>query len=374
MLGSVGVARFGACMHSWRKSEAPLLKTLLTRSEADNATMTNVPVTNHSEELCCGWKPARPRAEYDITRPSKKQQRRPLGTLPPAQPLAQGTTTYGVAHAYMSGKLDENYDYTYKGGLSSRAYSESPMHPIRATHPPPPHPHTFVLDPVLPYRRTLDMDTSSRAQLEHILAMQMKPELLVEQLIIENRLRTMSLNAFPTLECIGFDGRKDKTRRNEYKLPTKSFSSPAINSQHDGIFSMPQHRKHRRRKPHPKPPIEWCAFPNPPAHRQGREFPAFVLPFDTTRKQRQGFQGLVSTTSLPKLTLSKSKHKLAGGNDRQLQGGDDSTGGAAGGQVQYALPVVAPELGAIGNLKESGKVKQSKLKPAQFPPNFSGGD
>ncbi len=191
------------------------------------------------------------------------------------------------------------------------------------------------------------MDPSTRTQLEQILALQLKPELLVEQLIIENRLRTMSLNAFPVLEGIGFEGKRGKVGRGDQKLPPKSFSTPSIHSLNE-FAPPPQHRKHRRRKPKQR---QWWGFSNPPVQGEAQEFPAVMLPFDSTRKHGHGFQGLGSVTSLPKLTASKAKNNPPRANHRQT--GDASNGC----QVQYALAVVAPEL-ETGKLKELSKLNK----------------
>jgi len=125
--------------------------------------------------------------------------------------------------------------------------------------------HMYIY--VSPYRSS-QLDLSARSDLANIISMQLKPELLVEQLIIENRLRTTRLAAFPPLEGI----KCDRNGTNQ-KLPTKSHSTPTL---------VPQHRKHRRRKP--RAPLEWCELARGSQLEVGEQPLFAVQPFDRRRK------------------------------------------------------------------------------------------
>lgn len=165
---------------------------------------------------------------------------------------------------YMSGELDENYTYVYKGGLSDRAEGGASEN-TRTQYPfhcPPQlqkHVQTVTLEPSLSNDASAH-EASCRAELSRILSLQLKPELLVEQLIIENRLRTMSLAAFPVLE-----GSESKVSRSDRMY---SHSTPTLPNTHVNYRTPKSRRYHgRERTPQHKPPgrqevkpphMQWC--------------------------------------------------------------------------------------------------------------------
>ena len=297
-------------MHSWVKGEAPSLRSLLSVSRPPS--LLTALVSYKAEEMISGWEAVRPCAEYDCTVAGRR--RRPHGAAAASTlTIRARDEDQNTVHLYMSGQLDEDYSYVYTGGLSSKAGdSVSQCHPSQLPLPPPKyHAQTLLLDPVTPFRSS-QLDTSTRSDLANIISMQMKPELLVEQLIIENRLRTMSLAAFPLLEGIG----SNRSGANQ-KLPTKSHSTPTL---------VPQHRKHRRRKP--RAPLEWCELARGSQPGVGEGFLTAVQPFDG---RSQGDHSLFLRTSGLTYTNKKDKGRWAGDSIEYV-----------GGPVP--LPVVAPTL------------------------------
>lgn len=311
-------------MHSWLDEEAPALKILFSCSGAPYGYLRRGLVADLPEEIVCGWKPVRPCAQYDCTRTGRRRR----GAAAPS-PLLQQAVPHNSDFPYMSGQLDENFSYVYKGGLSRRGTGEQPPPPGHAFPRSPVHPachtQTIVLDPPIPYRSS-QMEPTARTELAKIVALQLKPELLVEQIIIENRLRTMSLNAFPMLEVKGVEGRS-RTRAVECRMPTQSYSSPALVS---------QHCKHRKRKPKLKPSLEWCALAG-----KDQDFAVALQPFDN----RTGVSG------------SRVDHRCLGEEDSP-------------GAVRYGLPVVAPLLEEQHHAGRTGKPK--KLNPLMYQPVHSG--
>lgn len=301
-------------MHSWTKGEAPSLRSLLSLSGPPSLLMAVV--TNKAEEMNGGWEAVRPCAEYDFTVAGRR--RRPHGVAASHLMIGERGEDWSAMYPYMSGQLNEDFSYVYTGELSSKTHGNSASHfnPPPVPLPPPNyHAQTFPLDPVTPYRSS-QLDPSARSDLANIISMQLKPELLVEQLIIENRLRTMSLAAFPPLEGI----KCDRNGTNQ-KLPTKSHSTPTL---------VPQHRKHRRRKP--RAPLEWCELARGSQLEVGEERLLAVQPFDGRRQP-----SLLLGSSGPKYRNKKEKGKWVGDSIAYV-----------GGPVP--LPVVAPTLEPSGEL------------------------
>lgn len=313
-------------MHSWDKREAASLKALLSFSEVPYSSVDAGPVANHPAEGTCGWKSVRPCAEYDCTvRAGKKRT-----TKCPAASNRFPAQNQGVDLSYMTGHLDENFSYTYpRGGRASM-----PKYGTRdSSQYPVPQPtcrrQLLSLNPVVPFR-SAQLGQDAHTELATIMAQQMKPELLVEQIIIENRLRTMSLNAFPILgigPAIDSDPHK--------KLPSKSFSSP----------SLPQHRKRKRRKipaAAPRPhQVEWCPLASTGSRAE------LLLPF--SGKQSQGPPGFLGNSSLTKAAKSKRTQE-AGPRGHPLE------------QGALPLPVVSPNLGGGDSQATRAPGQQSHVK------------
>lgn len=261
------------------KKEDTIVKKLLRENAKLWRPLRSEPVSDHTEEMCCGWKLVRPSAEYDLTRTRRKKKTFPVGAVTPEE----GPT--GAQCSYMSGELDENFSYVYKGGLSPRASKEYTLtsstedsidqRSRSSAAMAQCHRQTVVLEPHMlspHYSGQAQMEAlaKNRAELAKILALQLKPELLVEQLIIENRLRTMSLAAFPVLESIGTSKRK-----------TYSKSTPALGTLPNTHVNYQRRQRHQKGSPHkpPKAHLQWCglnggqtASPTPPNPHNGLQY------------------------------------------------------------------------------------------------------
>ena len=168
------------------------------------------------------WENVRPGAEYDLTESGrvKRRKRRPSNQL-----LARGavslpnlrTQKSPYPKSYMSGHLDENFSYVYPGGLSSRAtssqseynrdtqvnYLKDPLLYQQAAGSRSYSTHTLTLNTCAPsifaQRQAAQMDTKIRREISTLVAMQLRPEVLAEQIVMENRLRNLELSTFPVL-------------------------------------------------------------------------------------------------------------------------------------------------------------------------------
>ena len=167
----------------------------------------------------------------------------------------------------MSGSLDENFSYVYAGGLSDRSSSEddknkkdSPVHRLLdpLQHQESQSLSTLTLDPAIFVRRhaaAIQMNPRTREEITRIVAMQLKPEVIAEQLVLENRLRNLELNAFPQLGM-----RSDQpcglNKEREYKI---NIHTSPLRVRGVSQLSL-SHRKKKRRKPTNKSTtaFEWC--------------------------------------------------------------------------------------------------------------------
>ena len=242
-------------MHQWTKREQRALKLLVSSSPQPYDNRLSDVAANTAVENTCGWTNTRPCPVYNVctttVRKRNSKQSHPVlvgggGGLANHLGVKNKHTTGGAEQSYMSGTLTEDFRYLYKGGVSSRGQGES-LHEVQSSsslpaHPPSYHKHTLALDlqPLIAYRSS-QMDARERSQLANVVAMQMKPELLIEQLIIENRLKTMSLSTFPVLEMNG-------KKSSQCPAAAMSKSSPALDQQ------QPVRKSKRKRRPK----LEWC--------------------------------------------------------------------------------------------------------------------
>lgn len=203
-----------------------------------------------------GWRNIRPGAVYDLSSRHQAQQqprRTTRGNKPrswSSQPARRDTTD---PSSYMSGELDRSYNYVYKGGLSKQAGSMEPLPPLSTSQ------HTTVhLDPALRYHS----NGPEQHILAKIVAMQLKPELLVEHIIIENRLRQMNIDdnrsiRHLNLEGMGVDPRAipELDKGVWLQAAQASMSAPVLSS---SVIN--PHRKTKRRKRPPHLPLDWCTL------------------------------------------------------------------------------------------------------------------
>lgn len=284
-----------------RLSEATSIKQLLKEDRKLWGHFNHEQVSDRAEEMCCGWKPVRPSAIYNLVKPRRKKAGAALYTASTISVHSKDNES-DRKYPYMNGELDENYSYVYKGGLSNRAYTEFD-NAVTTTRPvPQPHRHvqTVTLDHMHTNYASANALVNCRDELSRVLALQLKPELLVEQFIIENRLRTMSLAAFPVLQGRDSDS---QSRMNDTK--SYSHSTPALlPNTHVNYHRPPRYRQCRNKgkrerthshkptaRPDAKlPPMQWCKGLS--SHK-------------TSSNQQNGLQIVPSTTTKP---LSCSLH------------------------------------------------------------------
>ena len=331
------------------------IKNRLLRDEAELWGPFRSARVSDQAEVCCCWKPVRPFAEYDLTKARKKKKPLPPAVMASSTSVVTEETPNPRQYSYMSGELDENFAYVYNGGLSARAgaeYCEAPCHgnTFSAALAQKYCARTIVLEPsMLPTHSSHQVQAErlakNRAELAKILAIQLKPELLVEQLIIENRLRTMSLSAFPVLEDLGV-GKKSVT--------THSRSTPALGGfPNTHVHYRP--KKHSRKMNHcasPKRCMQWCSLSNKNSeHHQVEDSESLD---DQTLQRMLSYQGLKDHT-----------HNEGGRNSLK----ESHRSGVHSDHSSHQLPVVAPYLAPK---PDATSKKQHRLNPLLFSPEESG--
>lgn len=232
--------------------ERNVLHLLLKSSDLNCSLESSVSITSESSRRgLFGWRLVRPSAAYVIT-PHTASKRRSVSVHGIETPTERKSEQASIhtdypRHSddlsYMSGYIDENYSYVYKDGVSSKITNGRPssLPTMYKCFP------KVDLGPVFPYRHP---DPNTQSDIAKIVAMQLKPELVVEQLIIENRLRTMSLTGFPKLNLEGV-GISTKGERPS----TKSGSAPLLR-----VAKKQSQHKEKKRKRRVRVPLEWCSF------------------------------------------------------------------------------------------------------------------
>ena len=347
-------------MHTWAEGEAEALDCLLSCSSSPYDSLFAGPPLNKA--TLSGWENVRPCAEYDLITLNRKRRKRHSSNLLTRRvvSLPNLRTKVQQKESYMSGHLDENFSYVYTRGLSDKARAEElrkepPVYhfldPMQQQKSRSLSTHTLTLDPVFETRHLAQMDPRTRSDVSRIIAMQLKPEILAEQLIIENRLRTLDLNAYPVLGSDGVKSGKDK-------IPTKSISAPSLINGASQSQQQPSHRKKRRRKLRPRPPgpLEWCSLaiqePKHPAgvsfndsHREGTstQHHLTLTAHGATAASSNGLSGLLGIGSLgtaaPKHTTHEQPTKINERSSKNEPKGSWTDNGIVAyfGQQRFAL-------------------------------------
>lgn len=245
-----------------KSGEYQVVRSLLAQSSLPYKTV----LPGLEETDVKGWRKIRPRAVYDLR--SHPQQHPPGGrkrrsTARGHKHRASSPSRPGRADpaSYMSGTVDHNHNYVYSGGLSKHAGSAEPLSYLPL--PPAPHPQhkAYHLDPAHQYHTHQPYHThqQDRDVLARIVAMQLKPELLVEQIVIENRLRTMNTDNTHNLRHLNLEGvgvdPKAIPELDKGVWFQASKSAPTLPS----VSQSPQHRKNKRRKQR-QSHLDWCTF------------------------------------------------------------------------------------------------------------------
>ena len=274
------------------RSDSAMVRELLRLSNSSYNRLLKSPVVNGFS----GWDKIQPCAVYDST---------PRST-PPPKPTQQKKSYRSVRNqrakpatappsmSYMSGELDENYSYVYTPGVSKRCRREiarnSGSNPATYLPPGPPVVYppmasapvqksqkvfsTVYLDPNISQSPALrQKEAQLQSELARVIKMQMKPELLVEQIIIENRLRAIGgmkshSNRSLNLEGLGVDPKMipnlDKGASPLRKKDSQqSRSAPSLLPHpllpHQQPPKPPSKMKPKKRV---KPLLDWCSLHN----------------------------------------------------------------------------------------------------------------
>ncbi len=293
-----------------------------------------------------GWRKVRPRALYDLTATPPGHSRRRI--------LARGggigicsnrtrsylnpvTSRHIDTSSYMSGSLDENFNYTYRVPANLSNSSNGSLGPLPPTPPSTAQQQqhrsllsTMYLDPATAYHTTAHMDIDSRLVLARIVAMQLKPELFVEQLLIESRLRSMNIENLQqlNLEGVGVDPKSiHQLDKGAWLRAVKSKSTSTL-----GTLQTNTHRKLQRRKNMFRhPALDWCTLNPATEDVLGRQshFTSegkVYVGMDTTQPQ-------VTKYRLPQLQQGKPQDPLMA--MRSPHGPLDRGGGAMRSQQQH---------------------------------------
>ena len=263
------------------------------------------------------WENVRPSALYDLTNlhtANSQQRRRTKRNSSNQYPLARGavslpnlrTTKVAPSHkefseTYMSGYLDDNFSYVHPGGLSERSgtIDEHKLHKESPTHHYNAEPlkqrqtsqsvstHTLTLDSVFASRLyAAQMDSRTRSEISKIVAMQLRSDVLAEQLFVESRLRNLDLNGFPLLG-MGNSGSLESARGKSLSISAR----PIINSSsHNNIQAQKQQQSHKKREKRQRkqqeskfpPPLDWC----PISIQETAD-----VPFSSPQHQRAAIEG-----------------------------------------------------------------------------------
>lgn len=204
---------------------------------------------------------------YDLTSPAAPPPpggRRRHGTVvrkaksSPSHQQRREACESATHNSYMSGELDQSFNYVYRGGLRSAA--TPPTH-HQALPPISLHylygvPSTVHLDPALPYQPQNQTEYAIRANWARIVASHLNSDLLVKQIMIENRLRTMQMDrdlGRLNLEGIGIDPKSIYELDKGAWLQRSSSNSLLL-------ADSPTHRKTRKKRPQPHQQLslDWC--------------------------------------------------------------------------------------------------------------------
>ena len=241
-----------------------------------------------------GWENVKPNAVYDLTATSNSQEPRrrkrhftdqlllrDVVSMPNLCTKRPGNSETQKWSAYMSGELDEQFSYVYTGGLSERSCKTNPNEQIKKSSPHGHNPQrasvstcNLALDPASLFNSRLHIEPVPRTQygqISKMFAMQLKPELLAQQLLVEKRLRNVDPNTHPDLQ-------KDVARSGREKSDTEC-TDAATSLVHSKSTNLQQTRKlKRQRRPQPKmwqPPV--------PANEESHQQLPMDLSFNATR-------------------------------------------------------------------------------------------
>ena len=157
--------------------------------------------------------------------------------------------------SYISGYLDEDFSYVYTGGLSERSSKANPKAGHKKSSSSDPQRTSvstcsLTLDPASLFTSRHSAYVEPRTEISKMFAVQLKPELLAQQFLIENRLQNIDLNARLGLQ-------RDSVKSGREKNDTEGTSDTSL--AHVKLTYLQQTCKLRRQR-QPKPKM-WCPLP-----------------------------------------------------------------------------------------------------------------
>lgn len=219
-------------------------------------------VTDNVSEIASGWNLVQPRPVYQCQQHKAKSKKK-------YSKLTSNTTSkthlHKTLHEYtstMGGRLTEQYDYVYEGGLSSRVGGAEtmPLPPKNHTHFHQ-HPPRVTLIPVI-IDRSERLSEQAHQELTHLAQRQLKPDLAYEQMIIEQQLRSIDLNKLPKSKVSRLSQPKPPNHTHQ-KIPVQSIIKPP--SGHGRHVTHSTHKRKGRLKP-----FDWSVISDyqPPAFKR----------------------------------------------------------------------------------------------------------
>lgn len=312
-----------------KNGESRAVRTLLAQSSPPYKRV----LAGLEETDVKGWRNIRPGAVYNLRVPHQPPPgaRRNRGVVRASKPRASESSqpAWTDTTSYMSGELDRSYNYVYRGGLSKHAGGSEPLPYL----PLPPLPASQCrayscvhLDTALSRNRQPERDMLAR-----IVAMQLKPELLVEQIVIENRLRTMNFGDLHrlNLEGVGVDPKSiHKLDKGMWFDTVKSRSAPVLSRLQNPVRRTTKRRKQARQ------PLDWCTLNNTDAARILQEDPGPNLGLGSPRGGLGGPQG-----DLGGIMEGANHFGMEGGRDHlSMERSLLETREALAGTTSYRLP------------------------------------
>ena len=232
-----------------------------------------------------GWRNVRGTAEYDLTwnpaappPPGGGRRHKGAGRKPRSHQQGRREADVSDSHSsYMSGELDKSFNYVYRGGPSKRASSAAVETPPTQHQPLPPIPlhymygvpSTVHLDPALPYMPQHQTEEAIRANWARIVSSQLNSDLLVKQIVIENRLRTMHVDRDVgrlNLEGVGVDPKSiHELDKGAWLHAARGRGSSSSSSLLTGLQSSQQRKARKKRaRLHQQMTLDWCTLNTQP--------------------------------------------------------------------------------------------------------------
>ena len=160
-------------------------------------------VSDDTNEALCGWRLARPRPEYRIT--NKKKYKRTGGGGKGSMTSLPSFTKLPHKQKTMNGRLTEDYDYIYESrssDMKSKTMSLLPQ-PVASNST------VSFLNPIL-VNRSESLSQDSRNNIQKLAQRQLKSDIAYEQMIIDEKLKTIDMNSISGLKMNGMFEKKKK--------------------------------------------------------------------------------------------------------------------------------------------------------------------